>query len=87
MTKIPKIIHQLWIGPQPAPLSIMQTWKEKHPDFKYILWNESNLKNLFLSLILHLFSFRATRILNSDFIDSFSLVASLFCFYLHIFQV
>jgi hypothetical protein len=38
---IPKIIHQLWVGPKPAPIKLMNTWKEKHPDFEYILWNES----------------------------------------------
>ena len=37
---IPKIIHQLWIGPKPAPINMMNTWKEKHPDFEYIYWNE-----------------------------------------------
>ena len=26
---IPKIIHQLWIGPKPAPTKFMDTWKEK----------------------------------------------------------
>ncbi len=41
---IPKIIHQLWIGPKPAPTKFMQTWKEKHPDFDYIFWNEEELK-------------------------------------------
>lgn len=38
--KIPKIIHQLWIGPKPAPIVLMNTWKEKNPSFTYILWNE-----------------------------------------------
>jgi mannosyltransferase OCH1-like enzyme len=37
---IPKIIHQLWIGPKPAPIKLMDTWKEKHPEFEYIRWNE-----------------------------------------------
>uniref|UniRef100_A0A6C0E1W1 Glycosyltransferase 2-like domain-containing protein n=1 Tax=viral metagenome TaxID=1070528 RepID=A0A6C0E1W1_9ZZZZ len=37
---IPKIIHQLWIGHHPAPIKLMNTWKEKHPDFEYIYWNE-----------------------------------------------
>lgn len=37
---IPKIIHQLWIGTKPAPISLMNTWKEQHPDFEYIFWNE-----------------------------------------------
>ena len=43
MSKIPKIIHQLWIGPKPAPSELMKTWKEKHPDYDYILWNEEEL--------------------------------------------
>jgi mannosyltransferase OCH1-like enzyme len=37
---VPKIIHQIWIGPKPAPTKLMNTWKEKHPDFEYIFWNE-----------------------------------------------
>ena len=28
--KIPKIIHQLWIGQKPAPTVFMNTWKKKH---------------------------------------------------------
>ena len=40
---IPKIIHQLWIGPKPAPINLMNTWKEKHPDFEYIYWNEAEI--------------------------------------------
>ena len=42
---IPKIIHQLWIGPKPAPTNHMDTWKNKNPDFEYIRWNESELIN------------------------------------------
>jgi GT2 family glycosyltransferase len=37
---IPKIIHQVWIGPKPAPITLMNTWKDKHPNFEYIYWNE-----------------------------------------------
>jgi hypothetical protein len=37
---VPKIIHQIWIGPKPAPINLMNTWKEKNPDFEYIYWNE-----------------------------------------------
>lgn len=40
---IPKIIHQLWIGPKPAPIKLMNSWKEKHPDFEYIFWNEEEI--------------------------------------------
>lgn len=41
---IPKIIHQIWIGPRPAPTKFMQTWKDKHPEFEYILWNEEEFQ-------------------------------------------
>ena len=40
---IPKIIHQLWIGPKPRPSKFMATWKEKHPDYEYIMWNEEDM--------------------------------------------
>ena len=38
--KIPKILHQLWIGPKSPPHRMLATWKEKHPDYEYILWTE-----------------------------------------------
>lgn len=41
---IPKIIHQLWIGDKPPPLEMMDTWKNKHPDFEYIFWNENEIQ-------------------------------------------
>lgn len=37
---IPKILHQLWIGPKTPPHRLLATWKEKHPDYEYILWTE-----------------------------------------------
>ena len=40
---IPRRIHQLWIGPKPAPLNLMNTWRDKHPDIEYIFWNESEI--------------------------------------------
>ena len=40
---IPKLIHQLWIGPNPAPTKHMDTWKDKNPDFEYIRWSEAEL--------------------------------------------
>lgn len=43
MSYIPKIIHQLWIGNKPPPINLMNTWKDKHPDFEYIFWNEAEL--------------------------------------------
>jgi hypothetical protein len=41
---IPKILHQIWIGSKPAPTNLMKTWKEKHPDFEYILWTEKEIE-------------------------------------------
>jgi GT2 family glycosyltransferase len=41
---IPKILHQIWIGPLEPPTEMMKTWKEKHPDFEYIFWNEEEIK-------------------------------------------
>ena len=39
--KIPKIIHQIWIGNRQLPLKLQQyqeTWKEQNPDWEYKLW-------------------------------------------------
>ena len=47
---IPKILHQIWIGPKPAPINLMKTWKEKHPDFEYILWTEKEIEDRQLQL-------------------------------------
>ena len=44
MHEIPKIIHQIWIGPKPAPRILMDTWKRKNPDFEYIFWNEEEIE-------------------------------------------
>jgi len=43
MSKIPKIIHQIWIGTKPSPSKFMSTWKTKNPDFEYIFWNEEEI--------------------------------------------
>ena len=40
---IPKIIHQLWIGPKPAPTNHMATWRDKNPEFTYMFWNEDTI--------------------------------------------
>lgn len=42
---IPKILHQIWIGPKAPPTNLMKTWKDKHPNFEYILWNEQEIRN------------------------------------------
>jgi mannosyltransferase OCH1-like enzyme len=41
---IPKTLHQIWIGPRPAPVSWMRTWREINPDFGYRLWNDDAIE-------------------------------------------
>jgi mannosyltransferase OCH1-like enzyme len=46
--RIPKIIHQIWIGPRPAPHRWMQTWRDAHRGWEYKLWdNEACAKTSF----------------------------------------
>jgi mannosyltransferase OCH1-like enzyme len=47
---IPKIIHQLWIGPKGAPTKFMDSWRDKHPEYEYIRWSESVIKERGLHL-------------------------------------
>ena len=56
MSKIPKIIHQLWIGPKQPPTKFMDTWKNKHESegFEYIRWTEQEFKKRgFTSKLVH----------------------------------
>jgi len=45
---VPKIIHQIWLYDiETIPLNIINTWKNMHPDYKYILWTEDEInKNI-----------------------------------------
>ncbi len=40
---IPKILHQVWVGPHRMPIEWMQTWKDNHPDWEYILWDNERV--------------------------------------------
>jgi len=40
---IPKIIHQMWVGPTDRPIKWMNTWKEKNPQYEYILWDNERV--------------------------------------------
>lgn len=52
-TKIPKTIHQIWLGPEQPPTQFMNTWEidyiKKYPDFQYFLWDEEKIKKLYWS--------------------------------------
>jgi len=46
--KIPKIIHQIWIGNRQIPLVLekyQKTWREQNPDWEYKLWTNEEVKN------------------------------------------
>lgn len=39
----PKVIHQIWIGPEPAPTAWLDSWRRLHADYEYILWTEDEI--------------------------------------------
>ena len=43
---IPHSIHQIWIGPRPAPTDLMSTWHANHPDWDYREWGVEDLDSL-----------------------------------------
>jgi len=47
--KIPKIIHQIWLGSEfPEKFKfISKKWTTLHPEWKYKLWTDKNIKQLF----------------------------------------
>lgn len=47
--KIPKIIHQIWVGDKPLPSKYKErseTWKKFHPDWEYKLWTDKEVEEL-----------------------------------------
>ncbi len=40
---IPKVLHQLWIGPRAAPARWMRTWQQMDPDLTYRLWDDRSV--------------------------------------------
>ncbi|MFT7533878.1 MAG: hypothetical protein ACI9FD_004921 [Gammaproteobacteria bacterium] len=39
---IPKIIHQIWIGPRQPPQAML-SWRDRHPEWDYYLWTEETI--------------------------------------------
>tara|TARA_R100001163_G_C5052750_1_gene189369 strand:+ start:1101 stop:1712 length:612 start_codon:yes stop_codon:yes gene_type:complete len=49
---IPKIIHHVWVGPNPLPeqeQSFIDSWKKYHPDYDFVMWNDNNINSLNLN--------------------------------------
>lgn len=46
MNKIPKILHQVWLGPSPIPNEFIlwkDKWKNLHPDWEYMLHTDKDI--------------------------------------------
>lgn len=47
---IPKIIHQIWIGPKKRPMDWIETFStfyiNENPDWEYILWDEGKIRDM-----------------------------------------
>jgi len=46
INKIPKVIHQIWVGNKPIPKiyqKFMKSWKKNHPDWEYRLWTDKDV--------------------------------------------
>ena len=43
---IPRILHSIWVGDKPKPIKLMQTWKDKHPDYKFFEWNNETVRKM-----------------------------------------
>jgi mannosyltransferase OCH1-like enzyme len=46
MIVVPRILHQIWLGPDPLPTEFAQyrkTWQSHHPEWEMQLWTEANL--------------------------------------------
>lgn len=41
---IPRRLHQIWIGPRPAPDRWIETWRRLNPDFEHRLWDEAEIE-------------------------------------------
>lgn len=49
--KIPRIIHQIWVGDKPLPKNysrLKKTWTKHHPGWAYKLWTPKKIKRLTL---------------------------------------
>jgi mannosyltransferase OCH1-like enzyme len=42
---IPAKLTHIWVGPNPPPITWMNTWPEKHPSWNYSIFSDDDLKN------------------------------------------
>lgn len=49
MTNIPKILHRIWLGPNPVPPEYEEYWagwQDKHPGWQYHTWTDDDIPPL-----------------------------------------
>lgn len=44
---IPRVIHQIWLGPERPPLGTMESCRQANPGWLYVLWTDRNLPPMF----------------------------------------
>lgn len=40
---IPRTFHYIWVGPEPCPTSLIDAWREMHPEWDHVVWREDDL--------------------------------------------
>lgn len=40
---IPRVIHQIWLGPEPPPWYTMETCRQANPAWLHVVWTDDNL--------------------------------------------
>lgn len=41
---IPRAFHQIWLGPRPVPVELIEPWKAMHPRWEHTLWRETDIR-------------------------------------------
>ena len=66
---MPKIFHFIWIGDKPMPqfgVKLIDTWKQKHPDWEIIIWDNDKVEQFFLNHDSPYFLFNQKAYLETD---------------------
>ena len=42
-TPIPRVVHQIWLGPEPPPRYTMESCRRATPDWLHVVWTDDNL--------------------------------------------
>jgi hypothetical protein len=45
---IPRLLHRVWVGPEPVPDELDESWRRCHPDWEHRVWTDADLRSLSL---------------------------------------